>query len=112
VLCLSLCSCAQITRRRLACRILRKHIGLNYNFGLNNEYDIDSARVGNETRYINHAKGSKANATATSAPLLHNVCGLYLPIDYLEKLVFGDIRIAFYASKSKLSESGWRDLLD
>ena len=34
--------------------MLRKHVGLNYSFGLNNYHFIDSARVGCETRYINH----------------------------------------------------------
>jgi len=62
--------------------ILRKHLGLNYSFGLNEDYHIDSARVGNETRYINHGKGDKANATAT------------------KKLVLGDHRIGFYALRN------------
>jgi len=59
--------------------IMRKHLGLNYSFGLNSEYHIDSARVGNETRFINHGEGDKANATA------------------IKKLVLGDLRIAFYS---------------
>jgi hypothetical protein len=63
---------------------------------------LDSARVGNETRYINHAEGSKANATAISAALRPSGCGVCLLINCLEKLVFGDLRIAFYASKRVL----------
>lgn len=49
-------------------RSLRDHVNLNYNFGYDLESNIDSARVGNEMRYINHAK-AKANAEAGSALL-------------------------------------------
>jgi len=80
--------------------ILRKHLGLNYSFGLNEDYHIDSARVGNETRYINHGKGDKANATATSVLLWHKVYSLLSLIAYLEKLVLGDHRIGFYALRN------------
>ena len=83
-------------------RILRKHLGLNYSFGLNEDYHIDSARVGNETRYINHGKGDEANATATSVLLWHKVSSPLSLIAYLEKLVLGDHRIAFYSCTSKL----------
>jgi hypothetical protein len=48
-------------------RILRNHIGLNYNFGINPLANIDSARVGNETRYLNHGTEDKVNARAESA---------------------------------------------
>ena len=51
---------------RLVHRIMRIHLGLNYSFTLNENWHIDSARVGNETRYINHGAGDKANAVATS----------------------------------------------
>jgi len=57
------------TRRvNLFSRDLRKHIFLNYNFGYNPKFTLDSARVGNETRYINHgsAKEGKANCVARS----------------------------------------------
>jgi SET domain-containing protein len=47
--------------------MLRKHVGLNYSFNLNQNSFIDSARVGNETRYINHGSGNNANAAARSA---------------------------------------------
>jgi hypothetical protein len=48
-------------------RPLREHVDLNYNFGYDLLSNLDSARVGNETRYINHAKGKAANAEAGSA---------------------------------------------
>lgn len=49
---------------------IRKHIGLNYSFGFNDDDDLpdfsyielDSARVGNETRYINHAENANTIA--------------------------------------------------
>jgi SET domain-containing protein len=49
--------------------MLRTHVGLNYSFTLNSHHIIDSARVGNETRYINHGteEDELANATAKSA---------------------------------------------
>ena len=84
-------------------RILRIHLGLNYSFTLNKVYHIDSARVGNETRYINHGEGDEANATAISVLLWHKVYGPLSLIAYLEKLVLGDLRIAFYSCTSKLS---------
>jgi len=59
--------------------MLRNHVGLNYSFTLNSQYNIDGARVGNETRYINHANDDRANA--------HVVL----------KLVCGDRRIGMYA---------------
>jgi len=59
---------------------LRDHVNLNYNFGYDLESNIDSARVGNEMRYINHAK-AKANAEAGT------------------KLVFGEQRIGLWAKK-------------
>jgi len=59
---------------------LRNHVDLNYNFGYNRESNLDSARVGNETRYINHAK-SKANAEAGT------------------RLVFGEQRIGLWAKR-------------
>ena len=33
-----------------------KHIGLNYCFELNSTIVLDAARIGNETRYLNHSK--------------------------------------------------------
>ena len=55
----------------LAIRTLRTHLDLNYNFGYNPDYSLDSARVGNETRYINHGSDAEglSNAIADSAPL-------------------------------------------
>lgn len=50
-------------------RKLRIHIGLNYNFGISPNTNIDSARVGNETRYINHGRDAVANARAESASM-------------------------------------------
>jgi hypothetical protein len=35
-------------------RITASHLGRNYNFGLNDEYDVDAAELGNEARIINH----------------------------------------------------------
>ncbi|KAF8466499.1 hypothetical protein DFH94DRAFT_781237 [Russula ochroleuca] len=63
--------------------LLRKHVGLNYSFGLNLQHIIDSARVGNETRYINHGteEDGLANASAKTT------------------LVLGEPRIALYATK-------------
>jgi len=48
--------------------MLRKHVGLNYSFTLSQHYLIDSARVGNETRYINHGteEDGRANSVAKS----------------------------------------------
>ncbi|KAH9954772.1 hypothetical protein BC827DRAFT_1241027 [Russula dissimulans] len=60
---------------------LREHVDLNYNFGLTKKEDVDSARVGNETRYLNHGK-DKANAKAQ------------------KKLVFGVPRIGFWAERN------------
>jgi len=82
---------------------MRKHLGLNYSFGLNKIYHIDSARVGNETRFINHGGVDEANAAAISVLLWHDVCSLLSLITNLEKLVLGDLRIAFYAGTSGLS---------
>ncbi|KAI0297413.1 hypothetical protein BC826DRAFT_165885 [Russula brevipes] len=61
---------------------LREHVGLNYNFTLDKENAIDSARVGNETRYINHGEQKDANATG------------------IAKFVFGEARIGFYALRN------------
>ncbi|KAH9965545.1 hypothetical protein BGW80DRAFT_756075 [Lactifluus volemus] len=62
--------------------ILRKHVDLNYNFELNPNIHIDSARVGNETRYLNHGEEDSANAHATT------------------KLVFGEQRIGIFALRN------------
>lgn len=85
--------------------MLRTHVGLNYSFTLNNLHIIDSARVGNETRYINHGteEGGLANATAKSA-LRNTVFPVYLTFvahchfSDLATLVLGEPRIALYAS--------------
>jgi len=61
---------------------LRRHVGLNYNFGVNPDVNVDSARVGNETRYINHGREGLANARAET------------------KLVFGEQRIGLFAVRS------------
>ena len=42
------------------------HLHLNYMFDLNHTFMIDGARLGNETRYINHASGDRANTAAMS----------------------------------------------
>ncbi|KAI0259724.1 hypothetical protein BC834DRAFT_604325 [Gloeopeniophorella convolvens] len=68
--------------------VLRKHLGLNYNFGLGADYNIDSARVGNETRYINHAPQAVANAEAAT------------------RLVFGEKRIALFAKSGRHIKAG------
>ncbi|KDQ10517.1 hypothetical protein BOTBODRAFT_58057 [Botryobasidium botryosum FD-172 SS1] len=60
--------------------LLAKHTRLNYLFGLGDLYSIDSAHIGNETRFINHAK--KGNCTADI------------------KHVGGDRRIIFSATKT------------
>ncbi|KAF8481374.1 hypothetical protein JB92DRAFT_3132945 [Gautieria morchelliformis] len=41
-----------------------RHLGRNYLFGLNAEWTIDAALVGNETRFINHAQRGLANCRA------------------------------------------------
>jgi len=46
---------------------------LNYNFGLTEIHDVDSARVGNEMRYLNHGRDDEANAHAESAQLRNNI---------------------------------------
>ncbi|KAH9164584.1 hypothetical protein EDB89DRAFT_2016838 [Lactarius sanguifluus] len=63
--------------------ILRKHVDLNYNFGYSKDFSLDSARVGNETRYINHGSDEegKANAEADT------------------RLVFGEQRIGLWAKR-------------
>lgn len=78
---------------------------------LNHSYIIDSARVGNETRYINHAsdKDGKANATAKSARLQNNVSDDLSLISYPAMLVLGEPHIALYASTWRLS---WRSLFN
>jgi len=43
---------------------LRKHLKLNYNFGYDPDYSLDSARVGNEMRYINHGSSAEGKANA------------------------------------------------
>ncbi|CCM01343.1 uncharacterized protein FIBRA_03393 [Fibroporia radiculosa] len=58
-----------------------RHRKLNYTFDLNMKQILDAATVGNETRYINHATGSKANVYARA---------LY---------VNGEHRIIFYTAK-------------
>ena len=65
--------------------MLRKHVRLNYSFTLNHNYHIDSARVGNETRYINHGSeddtaNSMANSMAKSALLPKGF--QYIPTDF------------------------------
>ena len=34
--------------------MVASHLGRNYNFGLNDDYDVDAAEMGNEARIINH----------------------------------------------------------
>ena len=92
----------KLARWRLVHRMLRNHVGLNYSFSLNSEVNIDSARVGNETRYINHANDDRANAHAVGALSRRNVCGLSSFMAYLVKLVCGDRRIGMYACRSNL----------
>lgn len=63
--------------------MLRKHIRLNYSFTLNSNYHIDSARVGNETRYINHGSDEDGKANSGARTIL----------------VHGEPRIALYAKR-------------
>ena len=62
--------------------MLRKHVRLNYSFTLNDRHHIDSARVGNETRYINHGleKDKKANSVAKSELLPKQVSSSMVPL--------------------------------
>jgi len=57
---------------------------LNYNFGYSPAHSLDSARVGNETRYINHGsdKDDQSNAEADN------------------KLVLGEQRIGLWAKRN------------
>ena len=85
--------------------MLRKHVGLNYSFTLTQFSIIDSARVGNETRYINHGSNEDgtANAAARSALLWNNIpmcCHLFSDP---AMLVLGEPRIALYSSMWTLS---------
>ncbi|KAI9444046.1 hypothetical protein H4582DRAFT_2095391 [Lactarius indigo] len=63
---------------------LRNHVDLNYNFGYNPTFNLDSARVGNETRYINHGSGGE-KGTANSVGQT--------------RLVFGEQRIGLWATR-------------
>ncbi|KAG8943550.1 Histone-lysine N-methyltransferase NSD3 [Tulasnella sp. 419] len=58
-----------------------KWINRVYNFTLDSTRTIDSARAGNETRFINHDDGEKVNCAARAIS------------------VNGDVRVGFYASK-------------
>ncbi|KIM87761.1 hypothetical protein PILCRDRAFT_260311 [Piloderma croceum F 1598] len=55
--------------------------GLNYNFSTNETWIIDAAKVGNNTRYANHAEPPKDNCEARIL------------------LVNGEHRIGFFATK-------------
>lgn len=55
---------------------------MNYSFTLNVDQVLDAAFVGNNTRYLNHVTGNKANVTAAA------------------KWVNGEHRIGFYATKN------------
>jgi len=57
------------------------HRGLNYNFSTNETWIIDAARVGNNTRYANHAKEPDSNCEARI------------------RVVNGEHRIGFFATK-------------
>ena len=62
--------------------MLRKHVRLNYSFTRNHQDNIDSARVGNETRYINHGSDDKkANSIARSALRPEKL--QHIPTDFL-----------------------------
>ncbi|KAH9164585.1 hypothetical protein EDB89DRAFT_2077985 [Lactarius sanguifluus] len=63
---------------------LRDHVDLNYNFGYNPSFYLDSARVGNETRYINHGSGGKKGTA--------NCVGE-------TRLVFGEQRVGLWATR-------------
>ncbi|KAH9047476.1 hypothetical protein EDB83DRAFT_1463277 [Lactarius deliciosus] len=65
-------------------RPLRDHVDLNYNFGYNPSFYLDSARVGNETRYINHGSGGKKGTA--------NCVGE-------TRLVFGEQRVGLWAKR-------------
>ena len=92
---------AWIAGWHLVYRMLRKHVHLNYSFTLNQRQHVDSARVGNETRYINHGseKEDKANSMARSARLLNKFLVHSYWFSDLATLVHGEHRIALYASK-------------
>ncbi|KAH9059794.1 hypothetical protein EDB87DRAFT_1809770 [Lactarius vividus] len=81
---------------------LRDHVDLNYNFGYNPSFYLDSARVGNETRYINHGTGGKkgtANSVGESVQLNVNSSRLLSLIYILARLVFGEQRVGLWASR-------------
>ncbi|KAI0341330.1 SET domain-containing protein [Trametopsis cervina] len=59
----------------------QKHTNLNYTFTVNNTQNIDAFNAGNETRYLNHAKGDEANVEASIS------------------IVNGHQRIGFFARK-------------
>lgn len=72
----------------------------NYLFDLPNEYCVDALRIGNNTRYMNHAgdnpedhKLRKSEKTKKKRGLQPNVRAKILSVD-------GDPRIAFYALKN------------
>ncbi|OCH87565.1 SET domain-containing protein [Obba rivulosa] len=65
--------------------ILSTHRGRSYVYGLDHELNVDSTFAGNESRFINHAPGKKAN------------CAVSI------KLVNGDHRIGVYAKKRILA---------
>ncbi|KAI9462879.1 hypothetical protein BJY52DRAFT_1255768 [Lactarius psammicola] len=58
-----------------------KHVKLNYNFGYDANFSLDSARVGNETRYINHGSDAEGKSNSTAET----------------RLVFGEQRIGLWA---------------
>src|ERR1700719_2755729 len=84
-------------------RALSKYMKLNYLFTLNEEYIVDGARAGNETRYINHGndKLDQTNCVARSeypSSCFRPCATLWLrPFGGEDKLVNGDCHIGIFA---------------
>jgi hypothetical protein len=54
-------------------QFVQRHTGRNYVFELDSEILLDAARVGNETRYLNHAQSPLSNCYAKCC-LPHATC--------------------------------------
>lgn len=74
--------------------------GLNYMFRHNFDQALDAQHVGNETRFVNHAVGKKANVTADSesqSTIVAEISAHLLAV----RLVNGEQKIGFTASESR-----------
>lgn len=82
---------------------IQKHTGLNYGFDLNAHLSLDSARLGNDTRYLNDARPTgepgeqENNCDARSMWHVFFMCCVHC--FSLVRLVNGDHRIAFITRK-------------